>query len=47
MRILNKEWFTILTGTIPGKFIIAVSFGFIFLGVLALIKTLKPLEIKR
>jgi hypothetical protein len=45
IRILNKEWYEILIGTGPGKFIIALSFGFIFIGLFALIKNLKPIDI--
>jgi Flp pilus assembly protein TadB len=47
MRVLNKEWFMILTGTLPGKFIIAVSLACIIVGLFAMLKTLKPLEMKR
>jgi Flp pilus assembly protein TadB len=33
--MLNKEWFQILIGTIPGKIVIAISFAFVLIGFLA------------
>ena len=43
MNFLNREWFLIYTGTMPGKIIISISFLCIFLGLFSLVKTLKPI----
>jgi hypothetical protein len=46
MRILNKEWFEILVGSVPGKFVVAVSLTVVLFGVLALIKNIAPVTYK-
>jgi hypothetical protein len=45
MYVLNKEWYLILTTSVPGKIIIAISMGAIFLGLFGLVRNMRKVEI--
>ena len=44
LKILNKDWYDILTGTFGGKCVVAVAFLIIITSAIRVIKVNKPVE---
>jgi hypothetical protein len=46
MRFLNADWYRLLTSTLPGQIIVAITFLIIFLATAYVIKINKPVSVK-
>lgn len=44
MKLLNSDWFTYLTQTFPGKFIVIITFIVIFISLIYVVKVNKPVS---
>ena len=45
MRFLNAEWYRLLTGTLAGQIIVALTFAVIFAATAYVIKVNKPVSV--